>query len=83
MDRSAAYQTAKRKSLYGNQSWLAWKSASGEWHAAREDRDSLRAAIEAQGEHGERFFAFSDGTAFAQSPKLAAIRLANVERGLG
>lgn len=78
MDRSAAYQTARRKSLYGHRSWLVWKTLSGEWRAAREDRDSLREAIKAQGEHGEQFYAFSNGTAFVQTPKLAALRLANM-----
>ena len=55
MDRSAAYQTARQKSLYGHRSWLMWKTISGEWHAAREERDSLREAIKAQGEHGEQY----------------------------
>lgn len=59
MDRSAAYQAARHKSLYGHRSWLAWRAISGEWH-------------------GERFYAFSNGTAFAQTPKLAALRLANM-----
>lgn len=79
MDRATAYQIAKHKSLYGHREWLAWQvPGSGEWRAVREDRDSLREAIEAQREHGQKFYAMSNGVAYAISPKLAELRLANI-----